>query len=110
MDAVKNTVYDLEWWRNIQKKFVDEPKCFVLCDIQNFAHHWGMWSFSESVRDYACTFLEENAKWKEQFTVVTTAHYLFVDLRPVPRELMFRPDVRQIRIEFLEWLIKRLEQ
>lgn len=108
MDYVNN----LEFWQQLQADYLANTEFTYLCDIKtplydgkDFGLLW-RWNndFHDKVKDWAVEFLEQNREKYSEFTVIIFGNQVFslkeVDGSDIPRE-------RQIRVEFLEWIVQR---
>lgn len=94
-----------EWlifWKQVQSDFLKNNRALYLCDASNTFDEAWQTPDKTVIVDLAKIFMQENKKqW------YSNKHILFT---PEDFYIPFPGEYREIRIEFLNWIIERLEK
>lgn len=98
----------LEFWKQVQSDFLKQPDKSYFCEASPlFENEWDNENVSE-IFDFAENFLDEvkNDTWEVDGIIM-----LFWFKNPEPENTFtIKSELREIRIEFLNWIIKKLEK
>ncbi len=94
-------IFTLEELKEIQKQYLECTVIVLLCTNRLFENRWD--SFNEEIQEWANKFLDEFPIYKEKYE--TGSLYLFQSI-DTPHTVK---EKRQIRIDFLDWLIENTE-